>query len=62
MKHIILAANECGKSDRVVAKLFKVNPAPFVAYTTATMKQRLYFESLYRVDHEKLSKINYSKI
>ena len=27
MKHIILAANECGKSDRVVAKLFKVNPS-----------------------------------
>ena len=27
IKHTILALNECGKSDRVVAKLFKVNPS-----------------------------------
>ena len=29
MKHAILAAKECGKTDRVVAKLFKINPSTF---------------------------------
>ena len=62
MKHAILAAEECGKTDRVGAKLFKVNQSAVCAYTIATMKLRLSIERIYRVDCKKLPRKNYNRI
>ena len=62
MKHAILAEEECGKTDRVGAKLFKVNQSAICRIYNRYNETKAVYREPTQVDHEKLPKINYSKI